>query len=98
MRAIGVTVVCVAALVMSACGRDNGTLSDADRTAIRTASALYVKADDARDLDGTMQFIAEGAVYMPAGMAAIVGREAIRAFAKPHSWDKIEQAPQEIEG
>ena len=98
MRAIRMTIAGVAALALSACAAGNGPLSDADRTAIRTASELYVKADGARDLDGTMQFIAEGAVYMPAGMPAIAGREAIRAFAKPHAWDTVEQAPQEIEG
>ena len=98
MRAIGTMVVCVAALAMGACVSDKGTLPDADRTAIRAASEQYLKADDARDLDGTMRFIAEGAVYMPAGMPAIAGREAIRAFAQPHAWDRVEQAPQEIEG
>ena len=98
MNTFRLAAACSAALFMTACGSRDAALSEADRTAIRTASELYVKADDARDLDGTMQFIAEGAVYVPAGMAPIVGREAIRAFVKPHAWDTVEQVPQEIEG
>lgn len=98
MNTFRLAAACSAALFLTACGSRDAALPEADRTAIRTASELYVKADDAKDLEGTMQFIAEGAVYVPAGMAPIVGREAIRAFVKPHPWTTVEQAPKEIEG
>jgi ketosteroid isomerase-like protein len=98
MSRVHVTAVCFAALVISACGSRDAALSDADREAIRTASQSYVKADDARDADAMLAFVAEGAVYMPSNAPMIAGREAIRAFLKPHTWDKITQAPSEIEG
>ncbi len=98
MRAIGVTVACVAALAMSGCAAGNGPLSDADRTAIRAADALYVKADDARDVDTMMQLIGEGVVYMPPGSQPLVGREAVRSLFKLHPWDKLTETPAEIEG
>jgi uncharacterized protein (TIGR02246 family) len=98
MRRFRIAAVCLAAGVIGACGSRDTALSDADREAIRTASASYVKADDARDADAMMGLVAEGAVYMPSASPMIVGREAIRTFLKPHTWDKITQTPAEIEG
>ena len=88
----------LAALLMTACGSRNAALTDADRDAIRTASRKYVAADDARDADGMMQLVAEGAVYMPSNSQPLTGREAIRSLFKLHPWDKITETPAEIEG
>jgi len=81
-----------------ACGSSDTALSEADRNAIRAASQKYVEADDKRDADAMMQVIGEGAYYMPSHGAPISGREAIRGFLKPHTWDKITETPAEIEG
>jgi ketosteroid isomerase-like protein len=98
MNRFRIGAVCLAAVVAGACGTRSTALTDADREAIRTASASYVKADDGRDADAMMAFVAEGAIYMPSNSPMIVGREAIRTFLKPHAWDKITQTPAEIEG
>jgi ketosteroid isomerase-like protein len=97
MRTIGLFLT-GAALTAAACGSSGAALSDKDREAIRTASQHYVEADDKRDADAMMQTIGEGAYYMPSNGAPISGREAIRGFLKPHPWDKLTQAPAEIEG
>jgi ketosteroid isomerase-like protein len=87
-----------ASLIAVACGSRDTALSEADREAIRSASRKYVEADDKRDADGMMEVVGEGAYYMPSNGAPISGREAIRRFLKPHSWDKITETPAEIEG
>jgi len=98
MRPIRYVLSCALALTALACGSNNGSLSDNDRESIRSASRKYVEADEKRDADAMMQAIGEGAYYMPSNGAPISGREAIRAFLKPHSWDKITETPAEIEG
>jgi uncharacterized protein (TIGR02246 family) len=98
MKLFRLLLICATSFWIAACGpRDTG-LSDADRSAIRAASQKYVEADDKRDADAMMQAIGEGAYYMPSNGAPISGREAIRAFLKPHPWDKITETPAEIEG
>ena len=82
----------------AACGWRDTALTDADRAAIRAAEQKYVEADDKRDADGMMQIVGENAYYMPSNGSPISGREAIRAFLKPHPWDKITETPAEIEG
>jgi ketosteroid isomerase-like protein len=89
-----VALLCCAA----ACGSRDAMLTDADRAAIRAAEQKYVEADDKRDVDGMMQIVGENAYYMPSNGSPISGREAIRAFLKPHPWDKITETPAEIEG
>jgi len=98
MRMIRLVLPCALALTAAACASNTAELSDKDRSAIRAASQQYVEADDKRDLDGVMQHIAEGAVYMPANGPIIAGREAIRSFVKPHPWEKVVQNIAEIEG
>jgi ketosteroid isomerase-like protein len=97
MRAIGLVLPFAFALT-AACSAGNDGLSDKDREAIRAAGQKYVEADGKRDADAMMQAIGEGAYYMPSNGAPISGREAIRGFLKPHSWDKITETPAEIEG
>jgi ketosteroid isomerase-like protein len=96
MRPIGLFLICAA--LTAACGSSSTALSDKDREAIRTASQKYVEADDKKDADAMMQAIGEGAYYMPSNGGPISGREAIRGFLKPHTWDKITETPAEIEG
>jgi len=98
MQRFSLGVICAALLAAGACGSRDPALTDADRAAIRTASQQYVEADDARDADAMMALVDEGAVYMPSANPMIAGREAIRAFLKPHPWDKFTQTPAEIEG
>jgi uncharacterized protein (TIGR02246 family) len=98
MRTIPRVLSCALTLTAFACGSSNPGLSDKDREAIRAAGRHYVEADDKRDADAMMEVIGEGAYYMPSNGAPISGREAIRAFLKPHSWDKITESPAEIEG
>ena len=98
MRTIRLALMCAFALAAGACGSTRTGLSDSDRDAIRTASQKYLEADAKRDADAMMQAIGEGAFYMPSNGSPISGREAIRAFLKPHPWDKITETPAEIEG
>src|SRR5215510_2099201 len=98
MRTISRVLSCALLLAAVACGSNNPGLSDKDRDAIRAAGRKYVEADDKRDADAMMEVIGEGAYYMPSNGAPISGREAIRSFLKPHSWDKIMETPAEIEG
>jgi ketosteroid isomerase-like protein len=98
MQSFRLSLVCASILSFIACGSRDTALSEADRNAIRAASQKYVEADDKRDADAMMQAIGEGAYYMPSNGAPISGREAIRGFLKPHSWDKITETPAEIEG
>jgi uncharacterized protein (TIGR02246 family) len=98
MKQLASLLLCSAILPMTACGSRSTALTDADREAIRTATASYVKADDARDADAMLAVIAEGIVYMPPGSQPLVGRESIRAFFKRHPWDTLAETPAEIEG
>lgn len=98
MITLRIAAVCLAAVVIGACGPRSTALTDADRDAIRAATAGYVKADDARDADGMMAILAEGVVYSPPGSQPMVGRESIRAFFKRHPWDTLAETPAEIEG
>ena len=98
MNTLRITAVCLAAAVISACATKSTALTDADREAIRTATAGYVKADDARDADAMTAILAEGVVYLPPGSQPFVGRESIRAFFKRHPWDTLAETPAEIEG
>ena len=98
MRFLHLLVLGASSFLAVACGSRDTALSESDRAAIRAAGQKYVEADDKRDVDAMMQAIAEGAYYMPSNGAPISGREAIRAFLKPHTWDKITETPAEIEG
>jgi uncharacterized protein (TIGR02246 family) len=98
MKSIRLSFVFASMLSFIACGSRDTALSEDDRNAIRAASQKYVEADDKRDADAMIQVIGEGAYYMPSNGAPISGREAIRGFLKPHTWDKITETPAEIEG
>ena len=56
---------------------------------IDTDKALLI-AETQRDLEKTLEFIGEGAIFHPASKPPIVGREAIRSFYK--EWFKIPYA------
>ena len=47
---------------------------------IREADLALLRAEEQRDLDGVMEFIAPHAVFQPPGHSPIVGYEAIRVF------------------
>lgn len=47
---------------------------------ISQADAALLRAEEARNLDGVMEYIAPNAVFHPPGFSPIVGREAIRQF------------------
>jgi len=69
------------ALSVSCSGK--GDLSVEPETAaeqIRQADRALLQAEEQRDLDGAMAFIAPYAVFQPPGEPPIVGREAIRRF------------------
>lgn len=56
---------------------------------VDTDKALLI-AETQRDLEKTMEFNGEGAIFHPAGKPPIVGRDAIRSFYK--DWFKIPYA------
>lgn len=98
MNRFRIAVISLVAVVAGACGTRSTALTDADREAIRTASAGYVKADEVRDADAMMGIMAEGVVYMPPGSQPLVGRESVRELFKRHPWDTLAETPAEIEG
>jgi len=55
---------------------------------IRLADRALLQAEDRRDLDGAMAFIASHAVFQPPGRPPIAGEEAIRRFYE-QQWFKL---------
>jgi ketosteroid isomerase-like protein len=55
---------------------------------IRQADQALLRAEEQRNLDGVMGFIAAHAVFQPPGHSPIVGREAIRQFYETQ-WFKL---------
>jgi len=65
-------------------GCDNPKSSSVDTESIeakiRQADLALLRAEEARDLDGAMEFVAPHAVFQPPGYSPVVGHEAIRQF------------------
>jgi len=55
---------------------------------IRQADLALLRAEEQRNLDGVMEFIAPHAVFQPPGYSPIVGHEAIRQFYETQ-WFKL---------
>ena len=73
-------------------GCDNLKSSSVDTESIeakiRQADLALLRAEEQRDLDGAMEFIAPHAVFQPPGYSPIVGHEAIRQFYETQ-WFKL---------
>ncbi len=67
-------------LAVGACQPAARNLSDADVTAIRQASATYVRTALAKDADGWMALFAEDAVYMPPNHERLETRQALSDY------------------
>jgi ketosteroid isomerase-like protein len=75
-------VLLAASATFGGCG--DTTSSSVDTASIEAdisqADAALLRAEEARDLDGVMEYIAPNAVFHPPGFSPIVGLEAIRKF------------------
>ena len=76
----------VSLVALTACQSSPAGLSDADKTAIRSASQKYVEAANAQNVDAWIPLVSENAVYMPENHASLEGRKAIAEwFSEPQS-------------
>jgi ketosteroid isomerase-like protein len=101
MRSVWRTFILAIALTAAsttvACRSGVAKLSDADVASIRTATRRYVEMDEARNKD-LLQLIADDAVYMPPGIAPLVGRKAIEELFKAHPWEHLSENLAEVDG
>ena len=76
----------VGIVALTACQSSPTGLSDADKTAIRSASQKYVEAANIQNVDAWLQQVSENAVFMPLNHAPLEGRKAIAQwFSAPQS-------------
>ncbi len=81
-RHLAFTLLVVAVATLGGCASTNGRSVDTEsiEAQIREADLALLRAEEQRDLDGVMEFIAPHAVFQPPGHSPIVGYEAIRVF------------------
>ena len=73
-----VAVVCLATACVSGNPGDEFTMKD--QTSIRERSDAFVKAFNAKEVDGILGIYAENSVFMPPNEPVIRGKEALRTF------------------
>jgi ketosteroid isomerase-like protein len=81
-RHLALALLLVASATLGGCGDLKSSSVDTEAIAadIRQADLALLQAEEARDLNGVMEFIAPQAVFQPPGFPPIVGLEAIRQF------------------
>jgi len=81
-RHFTVALLLVAFAAIGGCGDLESSSVDTESIVadIRQADMALLRAEEARDLDAVMEFIAPHAVFQPPGFPPIVGFEAIRQF------------------
>jgi len=80
----------VAAALLAGCDnpRNSSVGKESLKAEIRQADLALLRAEEQRNLDGAMDFIAPHAVFQPPGYPPIVGHEAIRQFYETQ-WFKL---------
>jgi ketosteroid isomerase-like protein len=81
-RHLAFALLVVAAATLGGCdGIKSGSVdTESIEAQIRQADLALLRAEEQRDLEGVMDFIAPHAVFQPPGYSPIVGHEAIRQF------------------
>ena len=82
IRYLACALMVVAAATLGGCASTRSSSVDTEsmEAQIRKADLALLRAEEQRDLEGAMEFIAPHAVFHPPGHSPIVGREAIRYF------------------
>lgn len=73
-----IAVICLAIALVSC--RSSEPDLDQDRTAVLTAERGWAAAARARDVDGSVSYMADDAMMLPPGGAPVVGKVAIREY------------------
>ena len=76
MRTAEVFLAALVVLATSGCAQPVD--SEAERAALLQADAAWAQAASAKDLDGTVSFLAEGASMLPPNATIVTGEEALR--------------------
>ena len=81
-RHLGLALLVVAAATLGGCDfvKSSSVDTESIEAQIRQADLALLRAEEQRDLEGVMDFIAPHAVFQPPGYSPIVGHEAIRQF------------------
>ncbi len=81
-RNLAFAVFLVAAAMSGGCAGVKYSSVDTEsiKAQIRQADLALLRAEEQRDLDGAMDYIAPDAVFQPPGYPPVVGHEAIRQF------------------
>jgi len=81
-RHLVIALLVVAAATLGGCDtiKSNSVDTESIEAQIRHADLALLRAEEQRDLEGVMEFIAPHAVFQPPGYPPIKGREAIRQF------------------
>lgn len=81
-RHLAFALLLVASATLGGCGDIKSSSVDTESIEVNISQAdlALLRAEEARDLDGVMEFIAPQAVFQPPGYSPIVGLEAIRQF------------------
>lgn len=81
-RGFACALLAVATALSGSCAaeRNASEALDAKVEEVRQADQALLRAEEQRDLEGAMAFIAPQAVFQPPGLAPVEGREAIRRF------------------
>jgi ketosteroid isomerase-like protein len=76
------TIILVIFLQVGCSANGPGVDLTAEIEKIRNSDRALLQAETKRDLEGVMEYLAEGAVYHPPNSPPIIGHEAIRGFYK----------------
>ena len=89
-RHVAFALIVVAAWLSGGCDNPESTSvgNESQEAEIRQADQALLRAEEQRNLDDVMDFIAPHAVFHPPGHAPIVGHEAIRRFYETQ-WFKV---------
>ena len=81
-RHLAFALLVIATATFGGCGTIKSSSVDTEsiEAQIRQADLALLRAEEQRDLEGVMEFIAPHAVFQPPGYSPIVGQEAIRQF------------------
>jgi ketosteroid isomerase-like protein len=89
-RHLVLALVVVATALLGGCDnpKNSSVGNESPEAEIRQADLALLRAEEQRNLDGVMNFIAPHAVFQPPGYSPIVGHEAIRQFYETQ-WFKL---------
>ena len=89
-RHLALAVLVVAAATLGGCDnpKSSSVSNESLEAEIRQADLALLRAEEQRNLDSVMDFIAPHAVFQPPGYPPIVGHEAIRQFYETQ-WFKL---------